>query len=92
MKIGRIRRNMNTHGSRFLRRVFTETEIEYCNEKADPAQHFSGRFAAKEAIMKVLGSGRAEGVSWTDIEIQSRDSGEPVVQLLDVARQKAKQR
>ena len=56
-------------GERFLRRVFTEGEIAYCTRRRDPVPHLAGRFAAKEAAMKALGTGHSRGVIWRDIEV-----------------------
>lgn len=60
------------YGGRFLRRVFTEHEIEYCTRRRDPVPHLAGRFAAKEAAMKALGTGHSRGVLWKDIEVVRR--------------------
>lgn len=59
---------------RFLRRIFTEREIHYCNNKKNPAQRFATRYAAKEAFIKALFPKGAEGISMLDIEIDQRES------------------
>jgi len=74
--IPRVAALVAKHGDRFLRRVFTGGEIAYCTRHRDPAPHLAGRFAAKEAAMKALGTGHAEGVLWTDVEVV-RDDGPP---------------
>ena len=61
--------------ARFLRRVFTEGEIAYCQSRRDPVPHFAGRFAAKEAGLKALGTGLRMGVNWRELEVQ-RERGE----------------
>ncbi|HNV03678.1 MAG TPA: holo-ACP synthase [Vicinamibacterales bacterium] len=74
--IPRIERALARYGDRFLHRIFTDAEIAYCSRKARPAPHYAGRFAAKEAAMKALGTGLARGVTWRDIEV-ARGSGPP---------------
>jgi holo-[acyl-carrier protein] synthase len=64
------------YGDRFLQRVFTAGEIAYCTQRRNPASHLAGRFAAKEAAMKALGTGHAPGVLWKDIEVV-RGGGPP---------------
>ncbi|TMD51802.1 MAG: holo-[acyl-carrier-protein] synthase, partial [Chloroflexi bacterium] len=62
--IGRISDTIERYGERFLKRIFTEGEIAYCLRRRVPAIHFAGRFAAKEATMKALGTGHSQGVLW----------------------------
>lgn len=68
------------YGERFLRRVFTEVEIAYCTRQRDPVPSLAGRFAAKEATMKALGTGHSRGVLWKDIEV-FRQGGPPQLRL-----------
>jgi holo-[acyl-carrier protein] synthase len=68
IEIARIERVLARAGARFLRRVFTPQEIAACESWRRPAPHFAVRFAAKEAVMKAIGTGWAEGVRWLDIE------------------------
>jgi len=78
----RIRASVQEHGERFLDRVFTPAEQAYCaRNKKRYFEHLAGRFAAKEAVLKVLGTGWRGGISWTDIEILPEPSGQPKVQL-----------
>jgi len=77
----RIKQSMARHGQRFLRRVFTPAELEYCLGKKREIEHLSGRFAAKEAVLKVLGTGWSKGINWTDIEIRNDPAGRPWVSL-----------
>ena len=77
----RIKHIWDRHGERFLRRVFTEGEIAYCLARRDPLPHLAGRFAAKEAVLKVLGTGWRRGINWTDIEVTNVTSGRPNVLL-----------
>ncbi len=79
--IERIGRLVREHGERFLGRVFTAEERAYCSSRPQPAQHFAGRFAAKEAVLKALGTGWAEGVRWKQIEVTAAEKGKPEVRL-----------
>ena len=67
--IPRVADMLARYGDRFLRRVFTDGEIAYCTRRRDPVPHLAGRFAAKEAAMKALGTGHSRGVLWKDIEV-----------------------
>jgi holo-[acyl-carrier protein] synthase len=78
--IPRLADILSRYGDRFLRRVFTDGEIAYCTQRRNPAPHLAGRFAAKEAAMKALGTGHSLGVLWKDIEVV-RGSGPPRLQL-----------
>ena len=75
-EIARIASTIERYGDRFIRRVFTDAEIAYCTRRRVPAIHFAGRFAAKEAGMKALGTGHSQNVLWRDVEI-IRGSGPP---------------
>jgi holo-[acyl-carrier protein] synthase len=82
VEIARIRRLHEEHGQHFLDRVFTPAEQEYC--AANPKryfEHLAGRFAAKEAVLKVLGTGWRGGISWTDIEVVKDSMGQPGIRL-----------
>ena len=70
--IHRIAATIERFGDRFLRRVFTDDEIAYCTRRRVPAIHFAGRFAAKEAGMKALGTGHTQNVLWRDVEVVRR--------------------
>jgi holo-[acyl-carrier protein] synthase len=76
----RIASAFERYGERFLRRVFTEGEIAYCTQRRNPIPHLAGRFAAKEAAMKALGTGHSRGVLWKDIEVY-RQFGPPQLRL-----------
>jgi holo-[acyl-carrier protein] synthase len=73
------------HGDRFLARVYTEAERAYCESKANRMERFAGRFAAKEAAMKAIGTGWRRGVGWRDFEVTRAASGQPVIILHGVA-------
>ncbi len=88
--IERIERLVREHGERFLDRVFTEVERAYCSSRPEPAQHFAGRFAAKEAVLKALGTGWADGVGWKHIEVTNTEKGKPEVRLTGRAEELAR--
>ena len=81
IEISRIKNSIQKYSGKFEARVFTSKEIDYCRSKADPFKHFAARFAAKEAVLKSLGTGMAEGISWKDMEILNQESGQPVLSL-----------
>jgi holo-[acyl-carrier protein] synthase len=70
IEIERIRRALERHGESFKERCFTEAERAYCDAKPNPSQHYAGRFAAKEAVGKALGSGVY--FTWREIELRGR--------------------
>jgi holo-[acyl-carrier protein] synthase len=78
--IPRIAAALERYGDRFVRRVFTEGEIAYCMRRRIPAVHLAGRFAAKEAAMKALGTGHSQNVLWRDVEVV-RHGGPPKLQF-----------
>lgn len=78
----RIRELVERHGDHFLFRVFTPNEREYAAKNPKRYfEHLAGRFAAKEAVLKVLGTGWRGGIAWTDIEVLRDPSGQPRVSL-----------
>ena len=82
--IPRVERAIARYGDRFTNRIFTDAEIAYCAGKHRSAPHYAGRFAAKEAAMKALGTGLARGVTWRDIEVV-RGGGPPRLVLRGAA-------
>jgi holo-[acyl-carrier protein] synthase len=78
--IPRVRDVFERYGERFLHRVFTDGEITYCTRQRDPVPSLAARFAAKEAMMKALGTGHTRGVLWKDIEVYRR-GGPPQLRL-----------
>jgi holo-[acyl-carrier protein] synthase len=78
--IPRVAAMLEKYGDRFIQRVFTAAEIAYCMRRRDPAIHFAGRFAAKEAAMKALGTGHTQNVLWRGIEVL-RGGGPPRLQF-----------
>ncbi len=81
IEIKRIQKAIERHGGRFLERLFTQKEREYCFQYKHPTSHFAGRFAAKEAVAKALGTGFQKEVGWQEIEILNNSDGQPLVYL-----------
>ena len=81
VSILRIRRALKRHSHAFHKKILTKKESEYCLSKNDPPTHIAGRFAAKEAIAKALGSGFGSALSFVDIEILSNQKGRPIATL-----------
>jgi holo-[acyl-carrier protein] synthase len=75
----RIARMIERHGELFINRVYTPGEIRYCQNRTQSTQCFTGRWAAKEAVLKALGAGRRQGISWRDIEVRNQPGGKAVV-------------
>ncbi len=78
-EVDRIKASIERFGRRFLERVFTPGEIRYCESKANKAERYAGRFAAKEAAMKAIGTGWSQGVTWHDVEVKPAPGGRPTV-------------
>ena len=77
----RIGKMIEQHADLFLRRVYTEREIRYCQRKKHAIERFAGRWAAKEAILKSIGTGWVKGIAWTDVEVRNIPGGKPRVIL-----------
>ena len=81
VEVDRVQKAVERWGDRFLRRVYTEAEIEYCFRKGEKYRSLAARFAAKEAVMKVFGTGWKHGVRWADIEVVRRPGAAPEIAL-----------
>jgi holo-[acyl-carrier protein] synthase len=81
VEIARVERALARDHGRFAARVFTARERAFCERFARPAPHFALRFAAKEAVMKAVGTGWARGVRWADIEVVPDATGGPALEL-----------
>jgi holo-[acyl-carrier protein] synthase len=77
----RIQSSLDRFGERFLRRVFTQAECDYCSAMPFPARHYAARFAAKEAVSKAFGTGIGKHLGWRDIEVNRKETGEPYILL-----------
>jgi len=81
VEIERIRGMIDRHGDHFVQRCFTSEEIAYAQKHRDAAVRFAGRWAAKEAVVKVLGTGFIQGITFHDVEVISLHTGQPTVRM-----------
>lgn len=81
IEVARIARSIDEHGERFLARVFTAGERATCDARKNRVESYAARFAAKEAVLKALGTGWRDGIAWTDVEVVLLPSGQPTVRL-----------
>jgi len=91
IECARIGEMILKHGELFLHRVFTQEEIAYCSSRKTSNQHYAGRWAAKEAALKALGTGWAKGIQWTDIAVSHQLGGKPIITIEGVAAEIAKE-
>ena len=87
IEVARMRDAIERHGERFLRRLFTDREIDYCDRGPRRVQKFAGRFAAKEAALKALGVGWQNGTRFRDLEILNDSLGAPSVSMKERTRE-----
>jgi len=85
-EIDRIEAAITRHGAPILERLYTPAEVAYCESHRNKFERYAGRFAAKEAAMKALGTGWRRGVRWRDIEIVREPSGKPSLALKGAAK------
>jgi len=81
IEISRIQKAYRRFGNQFLQRILTPDEQQYCCTYEEPAPHLAGRFSAKEAVAKALGTGFGSRLSWLDVEIINDSHGRPQVRL-----------
>ena len=87
IEVARIGQMIEKHDELFLRRVYTSAEIDYCAGRKAAMQHYAGRWAAKEAALKALGTGWAKGIQWTDLEVANLPGGKPELKIHGAALQ-----
>ena len=80
-EVGRVKAAIERYGETFLRRVYTANERQYCERFKNKYERYAGRFAAKEAAMKALGTGWSRGVRWVDVEVVREKGGRPTIKL-----------
>jgi holo-[acyl-carrier protein] synthase len=85
IEISRMKTSIERHGQHFLNRLFSQREQDYCFKFQDPVPHFTGKFAAKEAVAKALGTGFGTHLSWHDLEILNDQKGQPKVFFSEAA-------
>lgn len=91
IEISRVAQSIDQHGSRFIERVFTAGEIAYCEARPSRVASYAARFAAKEAVMKALGTGWGDGVGWRQIEVVCGEGGAPSLSLSGRALERLKE-
>jgi len=84
-EVDRVEAAIRRHGEAFLSRIYTPAEVAYCERHKNKAERYAGRFAAKEAAMKALGTGWRRGVRWRDIEVTNLPGGKPTLRLVGAA-------
>lgn len=90
IEVPRVEAAIARFGTRFVQRVFTDAEIRYCESKQNKFERFAGRFAAKEAALKAIGTGWKRGVAWRDVEVSREPSGKPTIAFSGKAAEFAK--
>ena len=80
-EVSRIQQAIERYGRRFIERIYTPAEIAYVERKANRMERYAGRFAAKEAAMKAIGTGWRRRVRWRDFEVANLPSGKPTLRL-----------
>ena len=86
----RIKQMVQKHGDRFLNRVYTQKEQQYAESHRDKIEKLAGRFAAKEAVLKLMGTGWIGKIAWTDIEVINNSAGQPEVTITGEVKRIAK--
>jgi holo-[acyl-carrier protein] synthase len=86
VEVARIRSALERHGERFLRRLYTDGELAYCQKQRDPHPFLAARFAAKEAASKAFGTGIARGFGWKTFSVAHDEHGAPVAVLDEPGR------
>lgn len=92
IECSRIEHILRQHPERFLARILTPAERAYCEKMKHPVPRIAGRFAAKEAVLKMLGTGWRGQIAWTDIEIANDEAGQPHVTLSGYSKEVADRR
>lgn len=92
VEVERIQHSLDRFGERFMKRVFTDSEIAYCLSMKFSARHFAARFAAKEAVSKAFGTGIGKAMGWRDIDVRKKPSGEPFLVFSGPAKELTERR
>jgi len=89
VEISRLQESITRNPERFVKKCFTETEIDFCKPKKNAYEHFAARFAGKEACFKALGTGWDKGIGWLQVETNNDESGKPALRLRGTAAELA---
>lgn len=87
-EVSRVAQAIERFGERFLKRIYTAAEIDYCQSKKNAVERFAARFAAKEAATKAIGTGLHFGVTWQDVEVRRAPGGRPTIHFYRAASQR----
>ena len=87
IEVSRIEKQISNPNNRFQESIFTEKEIQYCEQKRNKAENYAARFAAKEAFFKAIGTGWRNGLSWKDVEVVNDKLGKPSIILYGKSKQ-----
>lgn len=90
IEVNRVKKALDKWEDHFRKRVFTLEEVDYCNAHKNPYPHYAARFAAKEAVLKALGTGWRVGMRWVDIEVENTESGAPQIRLYNATKEVAR--
>ena len=82
VEIDRIKNSLNKYSPKFEQKIFTPTEIDYCQSQGNPAKHFAARFAVKEAVSKCFGTGIRGSLGFKDMEIINEETGKPILVMI----------
>ena len=82
VEIDRIKNSLNKYSPKFEQKIFTSTEIDYCQSQGDPAKHFAARFAVKEAVSKCIGTGITGVLGFKDMEVINEETGKPILVMI----------
>ena len=89
IEVERIAQAIEKYGDQFVRRIYSEEEIAYCNWRVHSVEHFAARFAAKEAFSKALGTGWRRGFIWKEVSIRNQRTGQPYLYLYPTMSERA---
>jgi holo-[acyl-carrier protein] synthase len=92
VEVARIEDSFQKFPERFEGKMFTQVEREYCRRMPVPAMHFAARFAAKEAFLKALGTGKSHGIGWREVGIENIASGQPKLVIIGKAAELVRER
>ena len=82
VEIDRIKNSLKKYSPKFEQKIFTSTEIDYCQSQGDPAKHFAARFAVKEAVSKCMGTGIRGSLGFKDMEVINEKTGKPILVMI----------
>ncbi|MBI9017607.1 MAG: holo-ACP synthase [Phycisphaerae bacterium] len=91
VECSRIEKMLSKHGDHFTTKIYTEAELAYANKHRNPVERLAGRFAVKEAVLKMIGTGLREKINWTDVETINNVDGQPQINLYNRAKELTEQ-